>query len=293
MKRSINEIIESFGIKRLSKTPHGYKGCCDVNPDHIDHKPSMYIHFEKGIVKCFSCGAGQTLFSYLTDKGVSFDEAVDFLFTNFERDDRENVGMQEWVLGRDIPKSMVDRGFLIETLKHFGVGYDRVEKHITIPLKYNGTLYGIQYRQYPKKFWSSEGFVKDNFIYNYAPTDERFYVEGFTDTWRVWQNGTENVSGILTAYPSDGQLLLMSKHKKINLALDNDKAGWKGAFRIHKELGREIEINVAVFKGKDPGDLVRDDWENSVSNLRTFTEFEVALIQRNPKLYETIQNELR
>lgn len=290
----INSLIESFGIDRLQKTPHGYRGCCDVNPNHIDRNPSMYINLDKGIVKCFSCGVGKTLFNYLTDKGVSFDIAIDFLLTNFsDSKHRESIEITDYVLGRDLPKSMLDRGFLPSTLKHFGVGYDRYEKRITIPLKFNGKLYGIGYRVYPKKFWATENFVKDNFIYNYEDTEERVLTEGYTDCWRIWQNGTKNVSALLTAYPSEGQLVLLSRHKKLVLALDNDKAGYTGAFRIHRELGREIDISVVKFSGKDAGDLDSIAWKKAINDTRTFSEFEVAMITHQPKLYETIQKELK
>ena len=188
MKRSLSDIINSLGIDRLTETPHGWKGCCNVNPDHIDSKPSMHINVDKGLVKCFSCGKFRFLSDYLLDNGATFDEVVDFLFRDYDREARKSVGMQEWVLGRKIPKSMVDRGYEIETLQYFEVGYDEYEKRITIPLRYpprGGTLYGVQYRQYPKKFWVSDGFVKDNFIYNYEPTEHRIYTEGFTDLWRI------------------------------------------------------------------------------------------------------------
>lgn len=292
-KRDIQELIEGFGIDKLSKTPHGYKGCCDINPDHIDRKPSMHINFEKGMVKCFSCGAFRPLFDYLIEKGATFDEAIDYLFTDYHSEQRENLGMKEWVLGRDIPKSMIDRGILPETMRHFGAGYDRFNKHITIPMRYNDVLYGIKYRQYPKKFWYSDGFVKDNFIYNYEPTDERFITEGEVDTWMIWQNGTKNVSALLSAYPTENQLLLMSRHKVINLALDNDLAGFTGAFRINSELGREIEINVIPFFGKDAGEQSYAEWQEALKRKCTFTEFEVEMITRNPELYDSIQKRLK
>jgi DNA primase len=295
MKRSLSDIINSIGIDRLTETPHGWKGCCNVNPDHIDSKPSMHINVDKGLVKCFSCGKFRFLSDYLLDNGATFDEVVDFLFRDYDREARKSVGMQEWVLGRKIPKSMVDRGYEIETLQYFEVGYDEYEKRITIPLRYpprGGTLYGVQYRQYPKKFWVSDGFVKDNFIYNYEPTEHRIYTEGFTDLWRIWQNGSTEVSALLTAFPSEGQLSLMSKHKKITVALDNDIAGFKGAFKIHKELGREVEINVALFRGKDAGEQSYDAWQKSINNTITFTEFEVQLIRRNPELYNNIKKQI-
>tara|TARA_Y100000034_G_scaffold29728_1_gene36182 strand:+ start:54438 stop:55334 length:897 start_codon:yes stop_codon:yes gene_type:complete len=294
MTRDIGDLLQSIGIRRLSSTPTGFKGCCKVNPNHHDNSPSMHIHVEKGLVKCFSCGAFKPLFSFLIDEGIEFSEAIEYLFlsNDYERRD-EDDGLKEWTLGRKVPKSMLDRGFHMVTMKRFEVGYDEFEKRITIPLRFNNILYGVQYRAYPKKFWATSGFNKDHFIYNFEPTEERTYVEGFTDCWKAWQNGTKDVSAILTAYPSDGQLDIMSKHEVINLALDNDKAGYKGMMRIHKEIGRDVELNVIPMPVKDAGDCSLEIWQNSFKNKTSFLEFELMLMRNKPRLYDTIQEELR
>lgn len=292
MARTLEEILYGFGIRRLSTTPHGFRGCCAINPEHYDREPSMHIHVEKGYVKCFSCGAFKSLFNFLIENGVPFDEAIDFFFTDFSPSTKINEGLSEWVLGRKIPLSMLKRGFTIPTLKHFGVGYDEVEKHITMPLKYKGVLYGIAYRidvNGKKRMWSSDGFVKDNFIYNYEPTDIRVYCEGQSDTWKIWQNGTKNVSSTLMAYPTDNQLSLMAKHKEILLAFDNDKAGWAGAFRIHKELSREVSIKIIPYAAKDPDGCTMEEWIKAVENPVEFMEFEIQMIKYNPKIYEELK----
>lgn len=287
--RSIDELIESFNIPRLKTTPKGYAGCCTINEHHVDRTPSMHIHLEKGLVKCFACGAFKPLFSFLMDNGATLDEAIDYMFISGDsREKGEPQGLTEYYLGRKIPKSMIDRGFNIDTLQHFGVGFDEHLKRITIPLYFRNVLYGIQYRQYPKKFTSTDGFDKDSFVYNFEPTPIRIYVEGFTDTWKVWQNGTRNVSSTLSANPSDGQLAIMSVHDEIWLAYDNDVAGYRGAFKVHKALGREVDIYMIPFKGKDPDTCTKEHWDWAVANRTTFTEFEVALITKNPELYNEI-----
>ena len=287
--RGIDEIISSFGIDQLQSTPAGFKGCCDINPNHHDSKPSMHIHLERGLVKCFSCDAFMPLFDYLIHKNVPFDEAIDFFFTDFDPKTRvQKEGLSEYFLGRKIPKSMLDRGFTVGTLKHFNVGYDEHEHRITIPLRYKKVLYGIQYRAKPKRFWASDGFVKDKYIYNFEATDDRFYVEGFTDTWRAWQNGTKNVSATLSANPSVGQLELMSQHKRIFIAYDMDKAGFRGAFTIHKELKGSCEIFMVPYSNSDPGECSKEEWQEGLNRISTFTEFEVQMILKNRSLYEEI-----
>ena len=84
----------------------------------------------------------------------------------------------------------------------------------------------------------------------------------------------------------------MSKHKVINLALDNDKAGMKGAFKIHKELGRHSEINVIPFRKHDPAELTEQEWLKAYSSKVSFMQFEVALIKRNLPLYNEIKKEI-
>lgn len=290
-KRDVHELIEGFGIPKLSHTPHGYKGCCTINPNHIDSSPSMHIHLEKGLVKCFSCGAFSPLFQFLLDNGATFDEAIEFMFLDHDHERKDSLELTEYTLGRKLPKSFLDRGFTKETLRHFSVGFDEYERRTTIPLRYphGGKLYGIQYREFPKKFWATEGFNKDNFIYNFEPTPIRYYVEGFTDTWRVWQNGTKNVSATLSANPSVGQLDLMLQHKEVRIAYDNDLAGIRGAFKIHEAIGREVEIMMVPYNAKDPGDCTKEIWDKGVLNMTSFTEFEVMLINKNRKVYEEIK----
>ncbi len=68
----IVEIISSY----LPLTPRGknYFGVC---PFHEDHSPSMSVSKEKGIFKCFSCGATGNVFKFVSDyENISFVEAV-------------------------------------------------------------------------------------------------------------------------------------------------------------------------------------------------------------------------
>ena len=47
----------------LKKSGRGFKAAC---PFHDDHNPSMHIHPQKGIFKCFVCGEGGDLISFYT-----------------------------------------------------------------------------------------------------------------------------------------------------------------------------------------------------------------------------------
>lgn len=68
----IVEIISSY--LPLSQKGKNFFGVC---PFHEDHSPSMSVSKEKGIYKCFSCGASGNVFKFVSDfENVSFIESV-------------------------------------------------------------------------------------------------------------------------------------------------------------------------------------------------------------------------
>ena len=74
IKESVNivDVISEY----ISLTPRGknYFGIC---PFHDDNNPSMSVSQEKGIYKCFSCGATGNVFKFVQDfEKISFKEAV-------------------------------------------------------------------------------------------------------------------------------------------------------------------------------------------------------------------------
>ncbi len=58
----------------LKKSGANFKGLC---PFHDENTPSFYVHPGKGIFKCFGCGVGGNVISFLMEiEGLSFPEAV-------------------------------------------------------------------------------------------------------------------------------------------------------------------------------------------------------------------------
>ena len=69
----IVDIISSYNIN-LTGAGKNYFCVC---PFHDDHKPSMSVSKEKQIYKCFSCGAGGNVFTFLQEyDNMTFLEAV-------------------------------------------------------------------------------------------------------------------------------------------------------------------------------------------------------------------------
>ncbi len=68
----IVEIVSSY--LPLTQKGKNYFGVC---PFHNDHSPSMSVSREKGIYKCFSCGATGNVFKFVSDyENISFAESV-------------------------------------------------------------------------------------------------------------------------------------------------------------------------------------------------------------------------
>lgn len=76
--KSKTDIVEVIGeYVSLKKEGQNYKGLC---PFHSDNSPSLTVSPEKGIYKCFSCGASGDVVKFLEDHlNLSFPEAIELL----------------------------------------------------------------------------------------------------------------------------------------------------------------------------------------------------------------------
>lgn len=75
----IQELISEFIT--IKKSGRGYAAIC---PFHDDHNPSLQIHPQKGIFKCFSCGTGGDLIAfYALINKKKWSEAVPELATKY------------------------------------------------------------------------------------------------------------------------------------------------------------------------------------------------------------------
>lgn len=80
--RSRADIVEVIGEHvRLKKTGRNYVGLC---PFHNEKTPSFNVNAERGIYKCFGCGKGGNVITFMTDHGhLGFVDAVRALATRY------------------------------------------------------------------------------------------------------------------------------------------------------------------------------------------------------------------
>ncbi len=145
---SIVDIISSY----LPLTPKGknYFGVC---PFHEDHSPSMSVSPEKGIYKCFSCGATGNVFTFVENYlNLSFAQAVEHVaktvgITVHIDSPKQNVKfkeeyeLMEFVLrfyqnnlnteqGREAISYLEKRGLLEDTIQDFEIGLSFDQKNM-------------------------------------------------------------------------------------------------------------------------------------------------------------------
>lgn len=140
---NIVDVISDY--VRLRRTGKNWTGLC---PFHDDKRPSFAVEPVRGIYKCFSCGKGGNVFTFLTEKnGWTFPEAVRHLAAQLgieipeDRADREQYTENERLaaaireaarfyyrtlrsdIGLPAQAYFKGRGFTDETILRFGLGY--------------------------------------------------------------------------------------------------------------------------------------------------------------------------
>ena len=177
----------------------------------------------------------------------------------------------------------LERGFDIETLEHFEVGYSSVKQRLVIPARdqfFN--LVGLIGRatrndQIPRYLYST-GFPKRKMLFNLHNAkvyDEVIIVEGSLDAMKVHQAGYPNVVATLGAIITDTQMQLVKNYFDcITVIPDNDDAGcaMKDAI-MEGARGKETYLAECPEGFKDAADLnskqinyIIENKQNSIFN---------------------------
>src|SRR3989339_1323066 len=154
-----------------------------------------------------------------------------------------------------------EKGLTFETVKYFGLSYSQQENRVQIPI-YNdqGEIVGLVGRRnnpedeikykFPQErflrkgleiYWFHEALKNQGLIKKHGLT----LVEGFSDLWKLWQNGYKNTVALMwnrTAPDQERKIVELVKECKswINLFLDNNEARRLGQVEITERLITEI-----------------------------------------------------
>lgn len=145
--RAAADIVDVISdVVRLKKAGRNFVGLC---PFHQEKTPSFNVNPERGIFKCFGCGRGGNVFTFLMEyEKVSFMEAARDLSERYgitlvqetpkQQESREHLDALYEVMkfaakffyetlgkeaGADGREYLVQRGWMDTTIRRFGIGY--------------------------------------------------------------------------------------------------------------------------------------------------------------------------
>lgn len=184
---------------------------------------------------------------------------------------------------------LLGRGFLPETIAHFGLGFcsrGMLKDRIAIPLHdQEGRLVGYAGRVVDDATINEDNpryrlpgerkrdgkvfeFRKTLFLYNgfriKAPVDDLIVVEGFTSVWWLHQNGLPHVVGTMGADCSERQtdiiVSLVKPSGRIWIVPDGDEAGERFAESLLRKVSVYRHIRwLKLDQDCQPTDLVREE----------------------------------
>ncbi len=318
------QVLEHYGVevKRKGEQHMGY--CPLPNHNGKRNSPSFSANLERGIFQCFGCGAkGNILdFAALMEKadpknGTALLDVARKLQQRFCPELGKQLDKPE-KLGADKPASpqkaepkdgrpviinqpldfelkgldgehpyLFGRGFALETIRHFGLGYcgrGLLKTRVAIPLHdADSKLVGYAGRVVDDSTITDENpryrfpgkrekdgtvfeFRKTLFLYNgfriTTPVDDLIVVKGFTGVWWLNQNGLPLVVGTMGADCSERQAELIVSLVKPNghvwIAPDGDKAGERHAQTLLSLISPHRFIRwLKMAADKQPTDLTK------------------------------------
>lgn len=263
-------------------------------PFHEDKNPSMFIHIEKGVYNCFSCGSKGTIASLYRDLtgnslykdlNIPTDEFSRFAthtayapeVEDYSKLDREiSITIQSPVVSvresADAVRYLRRRGITFDVADSMQMAYmesGRINgtvyrKRLLIPIYDNGNLISIEGRDVTGNQSTKVLYPKDssvNTLYDLDKLDSEkpiYVVEGLLDL-AVLRTDLyfANSTAIFGAQVTRRQMWLLNQYNHVVLIPDNDKAGRNTTRKLIEELDRPFEIlDVPRLQDiKDIGDI--------------------------------------
>lgn len=179
---------------------------------------------------------------------------------------------------------LIERGFLLQTLKDFDVGYSKKKQRIVIPVRdENDDLVGFTGRatqtwQTSKYF--DKGLPKKYLLFNLNNAkvyDSVVVVEGPLDALKVYQAGFANVVATLGGSFSDEKAKKLTRFfREAIIFTDADEAGRALAKKVEEVARRSrIRVTYALYpeSTNDPGDLTEQEITHAIQNRTTILEY--------------------
>lgn len=301
---AISDILEYFGVEIYGETGQDFIAYC---PFHANRDtPAFNMGKEEPYPwRCWntSCGLSGTVLRFVELAGeMTPAQAMRFLI-KYQTDpeslkkkldkvvEPEYEPWPEEMLDRvridyDKPHVVIDymlgRGFSLDTIRYFEIGYSEVQDRIVIPVRdESGALVGFSGRalreeQYPK-YWD-KGLPKRFVLFNLnnCVGKDVIVTEGPLDAMMVHQAGFPDVVAIFGGGFAGGQREKLTRFvRSCIIFTDNPAVDEAGAELLEKisttlqRAGKEIFVASYPPHVKDPGEMSEKQIQDAINNRKS------------------------
>lgn len=254
---------------------------------------SCYINTKTGLWQCFnpSCGAKgnyRQLHRRLLNEEVSEKSVVDPQTLKFKlnkaltQDEELELSMDNLTLDYEEDsyklETLLNRGFELDTLEYFEVGFSDRKQRIVIPIrdgsyKIVGMIGRATREDQEPRYLYTTGFKRAKVLFNLCNAkqyDSVIVTEGSLDTMKVHQAGFPNTVATLGSKISEIQFLYLRKcFNEIIIFSDNDVAGeaMKCSIMVSCRGWKIRQVDYPDGRS-DPGDMTGDEICQAVNNSK-------------------------
>jgi DNA primase len=296
---TIRDFVEKY-LTVSNESSEEYAVFCPFHDN--SNTAAMYINKSTGLFICHNphCGRSGRFATLVKELGdgtyevedtSTYQDVVDFWGIEPEKEVEMSLGNVEIDYDSDEVRHLdylIERGFTIETLKHFEIGYSKKRNRISIPVRdINYKVVGIIGRALDKdafaKYLYSAGFKRKQHVFNLQ--NAKYYetaiiTEGSLDAIKVHQAGFPNVVATLGAQLSSEQASLINKHfDELVIFSDNDEAGDALKSAIMDRCQRKGMRIVVYPEGfKDPGEMSEEQIKQCIEEATDSFNYLLAKI---------------
>lgn len=293
--RDIMGALAAMGIDATERGDEASALC--PNPDHDDRSPSWSCNLDDGRHNCFACGFGGS-FVFLVTKmlGIPTPDASQWVRERKIKDVaegfagprakrvRKSGGLSEadlWRFTDPTPEALASRGLTLEACRACDVRWDHERDLWITPVRdpHSGRLWGWQekgadhFRNRPLDVPKSRAVFGLQLV---RPGGTAVLVESPLDVPYLRARRVDGaVSGYGVSVSVEQVDLVRGKAVEVVLALDNDRAGWRGVGRLayafgttgvrvfnygtFRVAGPTSVVDLDTLDGRDPGNLSEDE----------------------------------
>jgi DNA primase len=254
---NVEELLQSKNIPYYPKGKDFEVSC--LNPEHNDRNPSMRIDQVTGIFNCFSCEYKGNLFTLYGQKADKMEIKRQLLKKKIQHVREESHGIELPPNRQDYISSW--RGIRTTTYRKFGAFKSSTKEfngRVCFPIfDRTGKVVAIQARtetdQQPKYYNAPIGAKLPLYPIVTPIQGSIILVEGIFDVLNLHDKGLTNAMccfGVKNFNEEKLESLSVQGITHINIFLDNDEAGQKGA-EIIKEMCEKFGLSTQTIRYGD------------------------------------------